>query len=43
MPLRHCHEALIEVLEHEPVFHPMVGKGLDIVLEPLPCLGDGLE
>jgi hypothetical protein len=36
-------EALVAVLEHEPIFHPMVGAGPDIVLEPFPCLRDGLE
>jgi hypothetical protein len=38
VPLRHGHEAFIEILEHETIFHSMVW-----VLEPFPCLGDGLE
>ena len=41
VPLRHGRKHLVEVLEHEPVFHPMVQEGLDIILQPLPRLGDG--
>jgi hypothetical protein len=43
VPLRHGCEPHIEVLEHEPFFHPVVRAGLYIILEPFLCLGDGLE
>jgi len=39
VPLPHGHEPLIEVLEHEPVLHLVVWAGLDVILQPLPCLG----
>ena len=38
VPLRHGRKPLVEVLEHEPVFHSMVQTGLDVILQPLPCL-----
>ena len=43
VPLRHGHEPLIEVLEHELVLHSVVRVGLDVILEPLPRLRDGFE
>jgi hypothetical protein len=43
VPLRHGREAFVEVLEHEPIFHPTVGVGSDVILEPFPRFRDGLE
>ena len=43
VPLQHGRVPLIKVLEHELVLHFMVWAGLDVILEPLPCLGDGFE
>ena len=41
VPLRHGLEPLVEILEHELVLHSVVRAGLDVILEPFPCLGDG--
>ena len=43
MPLRHGREPLVEVLKHEPVLHSIVRAGLEVILEPFPCLRDGFE
>ena len=43
MPLGHGRKPLIEVLEHEPILHSKVWAGLDVILEPLPRLGDGFH
>jgi len=43
VPLRHGRKPLVEVLEQEPVFHPMVWACLDVILQPLPRLRDGLQ
>jgi len=41
VPLQHGHDPFIEILEHEPILHSEVWAGLDVILEPLPRLGDG--
>ena len=39
VPLRHGREPIVEVLEHHPVLHAMLGTGQDVFLKPFPCLG----
>ena len=43
MPLRHGREPFVEVLEHKPVLHSVVWAGLDVILEPFPCLEVGFK
>jgi len=43
VPLRHGCEPLIEILKHEPIFHPVVGAGPDVLLEPFRSLRNGFE
>jgi hypothetical protein len=33
---------MIEALDDEPLLHAMMGARRDIILQALPCLGDGL-
>jgi hypothetical protein len=33
---------MIEALDDEPLLHAVMGACRDIILQPFPCLGDGL-
>jgi hypothetical protein len=36
-----ANQPMIEALDDEPLLHVVMGACLDIILQALPCLGDG--